>query len=439
MVFWQGPGGHLWEAWGAGTSWNGPVDLSSTWSAGGLLASAPSVALTPDGQQHVYWTGSDSHIWGAWYAGGWNGPVDWYDLGATRATPDAEVVNGQPQLFWQGSDGDLVQTTWAGSWKGPVDWSGAAFGGAPLASAPSAAVTTDGSTQLVFWQSPAGHLTEAWYTGSWNGPVDWTAAAFGGRGTMTSAPSATVTPDGGTQLVFWQGAGGHLVEAWWAGGRWNGPVDWTAAAFGGADQLNSAPAVAVSPDGATQTVFWQGTNGHLIEAWWAGGRWNGPVDWSAMALGGAALGSAPSAAMTRDGGQQIVFWAGPGGHLLEAWWGGGRWNGPVDWTSAALGGAAPLSSAPSVAVTPQGDQLVTWRGGDGHLWETSYGDTWSAAVDQSRSWGGAAPLTSSPGLTVTPGGQQELFWQGAASHLFEAWWPTAWQAPIDWTAIGVLG
>jgi hypothetical protein len=33
---------------------------------------------------------------------------------------------------------------------------------------------------------------------------------------------------GSTQIVFWQGAGGYLVGAWWQG-HWNGPMDWTAA------------------------------------------------------------------------------------------------------------------------------------------------------------------------------------------------------------------
>ena len=81
----------------------------------------------------------------------------------------------------------------------------------------------------------------------------------------------------GTQLIFWQGAGGHLFEAWWQG-HWNGPVDWTAA-NGWGSPLSSAPSVAFAPDG-TQLIFWQGTGGHLIEVWWQG-HWNGPVDWSA--------------------------------------------------------------------------------------------------------------------------------------------------------------
>jgi hypothetical protein len=80
--------------------------------------------------------------------------------------------------------------------------------------------------------------------------------------------------------VYWQGAAGHLDEAWWAGARWNGPLDLTSAFFGGADPLTSAPSAAVTPDGGTQLVFWQGPGQSLWEAWYTG-RWNGPVDFSA--------------------------------------------------------------------------------------------------------------------------------------------------------------
>ncbi len=33
------------------------------------------------------------------------------------------------------------------------------------------------STQIIFWQGTGGHLDEVWSNGHWNGPVDWTAAS----------------------------------------------------------------------------------------------------------------------------------------------------------------------------------------------------------------------------------------------------------------------
>ena len=222
LVFWQGPSGHLMEAWYTGT-WNGPLDITSTYLGGhGILASAPSVTTTKDGTQLVFWRGTDGHLAEAWYSNGWHGPVDFTTLGSLASAPSSTITpDGSTQLvFFQGTDGRLVEDWFTGVWNGPTE-----FGA--ISSPPSVAVTPDGTAQLVFYKSAAGHLLEAWYTGSWNGPVDFTVNAFGGNGLLTSSPSATVTVDGSTQLVFWQGAGNTLWEGWYANG-WHGPVDWSA-------------------------------------------------------------------------------------------------------------------------------------------------------------------------------------------------------------------
>ena len=113
-----------------------------------------------------------------------------------------------------------------------------------------------------------------------------------------------MTPDGSTQLVYWQGTNNHLYEAWYTG-TWNGPIDVVA----GSASLASAPSVAVS--GSTQLVFWRGTNRHLYEAWYTG-SWNGPADLSAASLGGALLGTSPGVSVAPDG-TQLVFWGDSGG------------------------------------------------------------------------------------------------------------------------------
>jgi hypothetical protein len=226
LVFWQGPGGHLLEAWYALASWHGPLDITSTYLGGhGILGSAPSVVTTTDGSQLVFWRGTDGHLGEAWYAvGGWHGPSDIVSLGKLASAPSATITpDGSQQLvFFQGADNHLTEDWYAlGSWHGPVE-----FGA--LSSPPSVTVTPDGSTQLVFSKTAAGHLQESWYTlGSWHGPIDWTSAAFAGNGLLTSSPSATVTVDGSTQIVFWQGAGATLWEGWYTAGGWHGPVNFS--------------------------------------------------------------------------------------------------------------------------------------------------------------------------------------------------------------------
>jgi hypothetical protein len=227
LVFWQGPGGHLFEAWYALAAWHGPVDITNGSLGGqGILASAPAVVTTKDGSQLVFWRGTDGHLGEAWYAaGGWHGPADFTSLGSLASSPSATITaDGSQQLvFFQGTNGLLTEDWYAlGSWHGPMQ-----FGA--ISSPPSVTVTPDGSTQLVFSRTAAGHLQESWYTlGSWHGPIDWTNAAFGGNGLLTSSPSATVTVDGSTQIVFWQGAGSTLWEGWYTLGAWHGPVNWSA-------------------------------------------------------------------------------------------------------------------------------------------------------------------------------------------------------------------
>lgn len=358
-------------------NWNfGVQELNSTTTmnatgwlhyTGGITGSGPSpaVAYTSAGQQVLFWQGTDDHLWEAWFDGNWHGPVDW-----------------------------------TANWNGTVAWPA----GADLASAP--AVAAPQGQQVVFWQGSNGHLWEAWYAGGWNGPVDWTATWSGTSGWPASANPITapaVAVVSGQQIVFWEGSNGHLWEAWWSG-NWNGPFD-LANAWGTSGSVASGPTVAVG--NGQQDLFWSGTGGHLWEAWYtsspsqagaASGGWNGPVDWTA-GWGGTSgwtsandLTSAPSATVTADGSQQVVFWN-AGGHLDEAWY-NGVWNGPVDWTASWNGtmpwsASANLSNNAAVTALP-GQQAVFWGGVNLHLWEAWWANTngWNGPVDLSAAWGG---------------------------------------------------
>ncbi len=267
-------------------------------------------------------------------------------------------------VVWRRTDGTLGGALYtAGAWTGPAAYP--QFG--TVASSPSVTYTKDGSTELVYWQGPNNHLMEAWLAGgTWNGPADITATV-GNRGLLASAPSATVSADGSTQLVFWRGTDGHLWEAWFTG-AWNGPADFTTLGT-----LAGAPSVAVTPDGSQQLVFWQAPDGNLAEAWFTT-SWHGPAEFPAMGR----LGSSPSASVTPDGSTQLVFWRTSDGHLHEGWYAGG-WHGPIDLTAQSFNGAGLLTSAPSARALPGGNQVVFWQGSGNTLWQAQYsGGKWAA-------------------------------------------------------------
>lgn len=313
-------------------------------------------------------------------------------LQTTATTPGAQLV------FWRSAGGDLIEAWYANNlWNPAVDLS-TTLGLPPLASAPSATVTPDNSTQLVFFTATNGHIMEIWYAGGrWNGPADLTAAGFGGPPSATP-PSVVVLPDGSQQLVFWTASNGHMFEAWWAAGRWNGPID-LSDTFGG-PASTSAPDASVAPDGSQQLVFWRGGNAHVYEAWWANARWNGPVDLTAL-TGGPGTDSPVSVLFTPDESQQLAYWE-AGGHMYEAWWANAHWNGPIDIT-AQLGGAGPVS-APSVAVLPDdSQQLVFWQVGNGDLVEAWWaGARWNGPADLMYSIYAAPTMGSSPSIALAP-------------------------------------
>lgn len=291
---------------------------------------------------------------------------------------------------------------------------------------------TPGDGQVVVWRGRSGHLDEAVYSGGhWRPAVDLTATVLGPSATLEADPSVSETPGGSAQLVFWRGPGEHLFEAWLSGGHWSGVSDVTATYFHGAAILRSAPSSTVTRDGV-QIVFWQGQLGHIYEAWFSGGQWNGPADWTAARFGEEALAvTGPSVGVLSDG-TQLVYWEDAVGHLEEAWW-RGSWNGPVDWTVYRFNGFAPLGSAPALALTPDGSyQLLFWQDVAGHLRAAWFVNGWNGPVDMTTgTFGGSVTLTSSPASTVLSNGYQVVYWRSGPQTITDAYFNGGWHGPTN--------
>jgi glucosylceramidase len=285
----------------------------------------------------------------------------------------------------------------------------------PPASA-TIAVNPLNDDQYAFWRTTGGRIEEAFYNGSWHGPVSrgWRA---------TSAPSAAVNAYG-QQFVAFAGDDGHILEATF-NRRWGRPIDLTAAGHWGAPGVTaSTPALAVSLNGKHRYLFWRGTDGRIREAW-NNGRWHGPAGrgWKTT--------SAPAAGVSADG-RQYVFWSAPGGDLLESFH-AKSWSRPVDLTrSNGWGARGRLTSAPAVAVNPANShQYVFWRGRANDLFEAYFDGRWHAPSN--RGWGAAA----APSAAVAADGHQFLLWLGPGSRLYEAWHESAWVGPVGRWLLGV--
>lgn len=207
-VFWRGTDGSLWEGWYANGHWNGPRSLGM-----GVLGSQPT-ATAWGSEVDVFWTGVDGGLWEAYSdAGGtWHGPTLVTSGPLVSAPTAAAHTNGEQDVFWKGTDAHLYQIVYANRhWGSPKN-----LGMGYLGSAPSATVRSTDEVD-VFWKGIDGNLWQAKGSGSsWSGPTSR------GMGVLNSAPSATAW---GTEIdVFWRGGDADLWEGFANGTTWYGPA-----------------------------------------------------------------------------------------------------------------------------------------------------------------------------------------------------------------------
>jgi hypothetical protein len=365
----------------------------------------------------------------------------------------------------------------------------------PARVAPRAATTTDVNTslaatadragdQFVFWKGQDGNL---WYTVYDAGTASWsTAAAVPGMGPLGSEPTValeqyelivgpaslrpeslrpeSLRPDLPLPTIYlwvmWEGTNGNLwtVEGTIPSGDPPTDISWqsTPTAVPAFGTLGSAPAATfvTSDTNSGLDVFWKGTDGEL---WSADGTVSdGAVTWPTSptalpAMG--TLGSAPTAGSDYAG-NIYVFWQGSGNntHVWEGWYNNQAatpaWSsGPID-----LGQfSGNTGSAPSAAVSGNGQQFIFWQGQDGNLYFAEWtgevlggpvddivssSDTW---LNNSFNYVGDGPMDSAPAAAVTLGGSSgsvDVFWKGTNLNIWMASSPTS---AISWTGPTSVG
>jgi len=271
----------------------------------GLLASAPTAAITTSGEEDVWWKGRNEGLWEATYNGKWNPPFEWPNTKPLGSAPAAAITaNGEQDVWWQGANGGLYEATYNGKFNLPFEWPNTK----PLGSAPTVAITKSGE-QDVWWKGATGGLYETTYNGKFNLPFEWPNTK-----PLGSGPTVAITPQG-EQDVWWKGATGGLYETTY-NGKFNLPFEWP-----NTKPLGSGPAADITASGE-QDVWWEGATGGLYET-----TWNGAFHLPYEVPNTKPLGSQPAVALTSNA--QFVWWAGANSDLWMAYF-NGSWNGPFE-------------------------------------------------------------------------------------------------------------
>jgi PKD domain len=249
----------------AGGSWQPTVNVSAT----GRDATAPAIAINPQGVAAAVWQRTDGTnvlIQGAMRpaGGSWQAPADISAAGSDAATPQVAVdPSGTAVAVWDRQK--IVQSAVrpaGGAWQAPANLSI----GCQLPTNPQVAVSPQGAAGAIWsclvGSSPAVQTARRAAGAAWESAI--TLAPSGSAIT----PQIAFDPNGNT-IAMWALAVRAVIQATTrpAGGAWQTPADLTAAS-----QSATGPQLAVDGRGNAVAV-WRRYNGSLFIA--QGARYDG--------------------------------------------------------------------------------------------------------------------------------------------------------------------
>ena len=254
-------------------------------------------------------------------------------------------------------------------------------------------------------------------TAAWGSAVSVTAAGV----VPAHAALAAVSPAQGASSVFWVGSNGAILEAYYdarlgTGAHWTGPV-----AVSGTGEASPGTALAaISSVAGGVTLFWVRSNGSIGSTFYdprvANPAWAIP----AFSLRGPGTANGSSiAALSTNPGQSSVFWVASDGSVRSTYY---------DPAFPANGWVQPFAISESQAARGGADLVAfsTKPGGSSIFWIDGAGAVRTAYYDPalpSRGWGtGIAPAVTARneanggrliGMSTVTGGAS-LFWTGPA-------------------------
>ena len=345
----------------------------------GLAAGEPAT-LGTDGQQHVFYRGTDgaiNHIfWNAadnsfhfedWTALAGAGPA-----GLAAGDPATTVTAGQQHVFYRGTDGALNHIFWnaADNSFHFEDWTALAGAGpAGLAAGdPDTLDTVD--QQHVFYRGTDGAIKHIFWNAADNSFhfEDWTALAGAGPAGLAAGDPATLVT-AGQQHVFYRGTDGAIKHIFWnAADNSFHFEDWTALAGAGPAGLAAGDPATLGTVGQ-QHVFYRDTDGAIRHIFWnAADRSFHLEDWTALAGAGPAGLAAGDPATLVTAGQQHVFYRDTDGAIKHTFWNAAdRSFHFEDWTASAYADPADSAAGGPATLGTVGQQHVFYGGADGAI------------------------------------------------------------------------
>jgi RHS repeat-associated protein len=313
---------HLCHLYGS-NSWSNQ-DLTEQAETGAALSGSAISAVVVGSALHVFYQGSNQHI----YDMEWTGSA-WQNLDLTALT-GATTISGSrmsalmggsnsPQLYYKGTNQHLYLVYWAASSSVWANADITSTVGQNTLMATNSAVSTGyyNSGLYAFYVGTNQHLITIYWNGSIWTTADLTsttggAVAVSGSSVVTSVPNVGGTP----LMTFYEGSNQHVYSVYWFTGNnsWQS-LDFTA--FTGATNV-AAALTALNSDPAGPHSFYFGSNQHLDDINWNGSAWvNSDLTTFTGATVLPASGSSLSGHGASGGNPHHVFFTGSDQHIYD--------------------------------------------------------------------------------------------------------------------------
>jgi hypothetical protein len=293
---------------------------------------------------HVYYLGTNQHVYELYGAGTtWQSDDPTSSAGAPVAVSGSAltsiIVSGSViHLFYRGTNQHVYELYGSGTtWHSDDPTS---LAGAPIAASGSALTSFNDSGVIhVFYLGTNQNVYELYWTTAWHSD-DPTALAHAPVAVSGSALTSFI--DSSVMHVFYLGTNQNVYELYWSGGSAWHSDDPTSLA--GAPVAASGSALTSFIGSGVMHIFYLGTNQNVYELYWSGGSaWHSDDPTSLAGAPVAASGSALTSFQDLLGGIRVYF-LGTNSHGYQLYDSQSVWS-TTDLTTASGASTTPASGS----------------------------------------------------------------------------------------------